>query len=426
MKDELHRAIDAVWRIESAKIVASVTRIVRDVALAEELAQDALIAALEHWPVDGMPEKPGAWLMTTARHRALDWLRQDALHRARQEELGADADARGDHVEPDFSDALDGTDHIEDDLLRLIFTACHPVLPREAQLALTLKVVAGLSTAEIARAFLTPESTIAQRIVRAKRSLSAARVPFEVPRGEALSQRLASVLSVIYLIFNEGYAASAGDDWMRPILCEEALRLARTLSALMPKDSEVLGLLALLEIQASRTAARIDADGQPVLLLDQNRSRWDRLLIHRGLTALDAARLCRIEPGPYELQAAIAACHARARTPDDTNWRQIVMHYDELARLTQSPVVLLNRAVAVGMAECPQAALELVDGLASEPALQRYHLLGTVRGDLLFKLSRFEETALEFERAAALTQNTRERQILLERADAAKRKQNAQ
>jgi RNA polymerase sigma factor (sigma-70 family) len=415
-----HRAIDAVWRIESARIVAGVARLVRDVGLAEELAQDALVAALEHWPVDGLPDNPGAWLMATAKHRALDRLRQQALHARKHEEMGHELDARQAHVVPDFVDALDAArqDDIGDDLLRLIFTACHPVLGTEARVALTLRLLGGLSTDEIARAFLLPEPTIAQRIVRAKRTLGAARVPFEVPGADERAPRLASVLEVIYLVFNEGYAATAGDDWMRPALCDEALRLGRTLAGLMPGDAEVLGLVALLEIQASRTAARTGADGHPVLLLEQDRSRWDPLLIRRGLAALARAEALSPVPGPYTLQAAIAACHARARVADQTDWAQIVALYDALARAVPSPVVELNRAVAVGMASGPAAALDLVDTLAADPALARYHWLPSVRGDLLAKLGRAEEARAEFERAAGMTRNLRERELLQRRAAA--------
>jgi RNA polymerase sigma factor (sigma-70 family) len=418
MARDLDRTIDAVWRIESHRIIGAVARLVRDVGLAEELAQDALVSALEHWPKDGVPDNPAAWLMTTARHRALDWLRQAALHQRRQQELGADADARGDHVVPDFSDALDDRDDIGDDVLRLIFTACHPVLSQEAQVALTLRLLGGLSTAEIARAFLAPEPTIAQRIVRAKRSLSAAKVPFEVPRGEALGERVAAVLEVIYLIFNEGYSASAGDDWMRPALCEEALRLGRMLAQRMDRDAEVHGLLALMEIQASRLRARVDAEGRPILLLDQDRSRWDQLLIGRGLTALAQADALGGGRGPYALQAAIAACHARATTAAATDWRAIVGLYDALLQCTPSPVVALNRAVAIGMAHGPAAALPLVDALATQPPMDRYHLLHAVRADLLDKLQRPAEARLAFERAASLTANAREQAVLRERARA--------
>jgi RNA polymerase sigma factor (sigma-70 family) len=416
MARELHRTIDAVWRIESARIVGAVARMVRDVGLAEELAQDALVAALEHWPADGIPDKPGAWLMATAKNRALDRLRQQALHLRKHEELAADADARGDHVVPDFSDALDEVDDIGDDLLRLVFVACHPVLSREAQVALTLRLLGGLTTAEIARAFLQPEPTIAQRIVRAKRTLSEARVPFEVPRGDALAPRLAAVLEVTYLIFNEGYSATAGDDWMRPALCDEALRLGRILAQLAPQMSEVHGLVALMEIQASRTRARTDATGQPILLLEQDRSRWDHLLIGRGLAALERAAALGGERGAYQLQAAIAACHARARTAAETDWQRIVALYDALAQRMPSPVVGLNRAVAVGMAFGPAVALPLVDALAADKQLERYHLLYAVQADLLVKLGRLGEARQAFERAAALTRNTRERELLQARA----------
>ena len=421
MADDLqrvHRTIDAVWRIESAKIIGAVARLVRDVGLAEELAQDALVAALEHWPQGGVPDNPAAWLMATAKNRALDRLRQHTLHQRKQQELGADADARGDHVVPDFSDALDAADHIDDDLLRLVFTACHPVLTKDAQVALTLRLLGGLSTAEIARAFLTPEPTIAQRIVRAKRTLTAARVPFEQPRADTLAPRLNAVLEVVYLIFNEGYAATSGSDWMRPALCDEALRLGRMLAQLAPQHSEVHGLVALMEIQASRTRARVDAGGRPILLLEQDRSRWDQLLIGRGLAALAQAAALGGEAGPYELQAAIAACHARARTAAATDWTQIVACYDALAQRMPSPVVELNRAVAVGMAFGPEVALPLVDALAASPQLERYHLLSAVRADLLSKLGRQDEARLAFERAAALTLNERERALLLERARA--------
>ena len=419
MARDLHRTIDAVWRMESARIIGALARRVRDVGLAEELAQDALVAALEHWPRDGIPDNPGAWLMATAKNRALDRLRQLTLHHAKQQELGADADARGDHVVPDFSDALDDADDIGDDLLRLVFTACHPVLSREAQVALTLKLLAGMSTAEIARAFLQPEATIAQRIVRAKRTLGDARVPFEVPRGDALQDRLAAVLQVTYLIFNEGYSATAGDDWTRPALCDEALRLGRILAQLSPHTAEVHGLVALMEIQASRLRARLDADGKPILLMAQDRGRWDRLLIGRGLAALALAERLGGEPGPYRLQAAIAACHARARTPEATDWPRIVALYGELMACTPSPVVELNRAVAVSMASGPAAALLLVDGLMTDGHLARYHLLHAARGDFLARLDRLEEARAEFERAAAMTANEREKALLLERARAA-------
>jgi len=420
----LHRRIEAVWRIEAAKVIGVVARMVRDVGTAEDLAQEALIAALEHWPADGVPNNPGAWLMTTAKNRALDWLRQRALHERKQEELGADADARGDHVVPDFSDALDAArEDYGDDLLRLVFAACHPVLPREGQLALTLRLLGGLTTAEIARAFVVPEPTVAQRIVRAKRTLSEAGVPFEVPRGEALATRLTVVLEVIYLLFNEGYAATAGDDWMRPALCEEALRLGRVLAVLAPAEPEVHGLVALMEIQASRTRARTDAMGRPILLLAQDRGRWDRLLIGRGLAAL--ARAASLQGGdeagggPYALQAAIAACHARAPVAEGTDWARIVSLYDRLLDRQPSPVVALNRAVAVGMAHGPATALPLVEALVPLPQMQRYHLLHAVLGDLLAKLGRGAEARQAFERAAELTNNERERGLLLDRARAA-------
>ncbi len=416
MARDVHRTIDAVWRMESARIIGALARRLRDVGLAEEMAQDALVAALEHWPRDGVPDNPGAWLMATAKNRALDRLRQLNLHRVKQQELGADADARGDHVVPDFSDSLDDADAIGDDLLRLVFTACHPVLSREAQVALTLKLLAGMSTAEIARAFLQPETTIAQRIVRAKRTLGDARVPFEVPRGAALEVRLASVLEVVYLIFNEGYSATAGDDWTRPALCDEALRLGRSLAQLAPDIAEVHGLLALMEIQASRMGARLDAQGKPILLMAQDRSRWDPLLIGRGLAGLARAEQFDGDIGPYQLQAAIAACHARAHTPEATDWPLIVALYGDLMQCTPSPVVELNRAVAVSMASGPAAALLLVDGLVTDGHLARYHLLHAARGDLLSRLDRNDEARLEFERAAAMTANEREKALLLERA----------
>jgi len=414
-----HRAIEAVWRIESARIIASLARMVC-VGLAEELAQDALVAALEHWPGAGVPDNPGAWLMATAKNRALDRLRRDGLQARKHEQIGHDLEAQQALVVPDFVDALGAAreDDIGDDLLRLIFTACHPVLSTDARVALTLRLLGGLTTDEIARAFLLPEPTIAQRIVRAKRTLAAARVPFEVPRADALAPRLASVLEVIYLVFNEGYAATVGGDWMRPALCEEALRLGRILAELTPNEPEVHGLVALMEIQASRTAARIDAAGRPVLLLDQNRARWDRLLIRRGLAALERAEALGGALGPYALQAAIAACHARANTAQQTDWARIAALYDALAELAPSPVVELNRAVAVGMAFGPAAGLEIVDALASEPSLENYHWLPSVRGDLLAKLGRLDEARVAFERAAALTRNARERELLLERAQA--------
>jgi RNA polymerase sigma factor (sigma-70 family) len=421
MSVEVHGAIDAVWRLERPKIIAVLARMVRDVGLAEDLAQDALVAALEHWPTEGVPDKPAAWLMATAKHRALDRLRQASLHARKQEELGADADARGDHVVPDIVEAIEAAegDDIGDDLLRLVFTSCHPVLSPDARVALTLKLLCGLSTDEIARAFLAPEPTIAQRIVRAKRTLAAAKVPFEVPRADALPERLASVLEVIYLVFNEGYAATSGGDWMRPALCDEALRLGRVLATLMPEHGEVLGLLALMEVQASRTAARTDANGHPVLLLEQDRRRWDRLLIRRGLALLERAEALAAGQGglgPYALQAAIAACHARAATADATDWPRIVALYDALAQGQPSPVIELNRAVAVGMAFGPAAALEIVDALAAEPVLVRYHLLPSVRGDLLAKLGRHDEARAEFLRAASMTANEREQKVLLQRA----------
>ncbi|WP_060858638.1 RNA polymerase sigma factor [Caballeronia sordidicola] len=404
--------------MEAAKVIAVVTRMVRDVALAEEFAQDALIAALEHWPVDGVPDNPGAWLMTTAKHRALDRLRQDALHERKHQELGLDMDAREEHVTPDFVDALDAAreDDIGDDLLRLVFTACHPVLSLDARVALTLRLLGGLTTDEIARAFLQPEPTIAQRIVRAKRTLSAARVPFEVPNAEARAARLASVLEVIYLIFNEGYSATAGDDWMRPSLCDDALRLGRILAGLAPGESEVHGLVALMEIQASRIHARTDASGRAILLMDQDRSRWDPLLIRRGLAALERSEALDGLRGPYALQGALAACHARAPRAEDTDWAQIVALYDALSVVAPSPVVELNRAVAVGMAFGAAAGLEIVERLERDAALANYHWLPSVKGDLLARLGRFEEARTEFERAAAMTRNARERELLLERA----------
>jgi RNA polymerase sigma-70 factor, ECF subfamily len=410
------RAIEAVWRIESPRLIAGLARIVRDVGLAEDLAQDALVAALERWPETGVPEKPGAWLMATAKNRAIDMLRRRGLAERKHGEI-VSAGETGPTVEEELVAAID--DDIGDDLLRLVFTACHPVLPKDARLALTLRLLGGLSTDEIARAFLTPEATVAQRIVRAKRTLADAGVPFEVPRGTQLAERLASVLEVIYLIFNEGYVATAGDDLMRPDLCEEALRLGRILAELAPKESEVHGLVALMEIQASRSAARVGPSGEPVLLLDQDRARWDRVLIGRGLAALERAeRLVVGENGPYVLQAAIAACHARARSAAETDWPKIAALYTELTRRLPSPVVQLNRAVAVGMASGPAAALELVDSLTAEPSLAGYHLLPSVRGDLLFKLGRFDEARAEFERAATLTRNVREQKLLTERAAA--------
>jgi RNA polymerase sigma factor (sigma-70 family) len=414
MAQDTHRTIEAVWRMESAKITGAVARMVRDLGLAEELAQDALVAALEHWPKSGIPDNPAAWLMATARNRALDRLRHHQLQERKHEELGHEMEALGQTVVPDFVDALD--DDIGDDLLRLLFTACHPVLSTEARTALTLRVLGGLSTDEIARAFLVSEATVAQRIVRAKRSLSEARVPCEVPRGAERAARLGSVLEVIYLIFNEGYSATAGDDWMRPALCEDALRLGRILAELMPGEPEVHGLVALMEIQASRAAARVGAGGEPVLLLEQNRARWDTLLIRRGLSALERANQLGGTLGPYALQAAIAACHARARQAEDTDWPRIAALYDALAQLAPSPVVELNRAVAVAMAFGPAAGLELADALVDVPALRGYHLLPSVRADLLAKLGRFDEASAEWTRAASLTRNARERALLLERA----------
>ncbi|MDM0055116.1 RNA polymerase sigma factor [Variovorax fucosicus] len=409
-----HGAIDAVWRIESAKIIAGLARIVRDVGLAEELAQDALVAALEKWPSTGVPDNPGAWLMAAAKYRALDELRRRKLLERKHEEYGHELVAREAHFVVDAHEALD--DDVGDDLLRLVFTACHPVLSPDARVALTLRLLGGLTTDEIARAFLVPEPTIGQRIVRAKRTLAETRVPFEVPRAAELPSRLASVLEVIYLVFNEGYAATAGDDWMRPTLCDEALRLGRVLAELMPGEPEVHGLVALMEIQASRTAARVDAQGVPILLLAQNRARWDRLLIGRGLTALARAEALGGALGPYALQGAIAACHARARTAEATDWARIAALYDALAQLMPSPVVALNRAVAVSMAFGPAAGLEIVDALVADGALQGYHLLPSVRGDLLAKLGRTAEACAHFKAAAALTRNARERALLLERA----------
>lgn len=413
-----HRAIEAVWRIESAKVIAGVARIVRDVALAEEFAQDALVAALERWSETGVPDNPGAWLMTTAKNRAFDRLRQEALHARKHEELGRELDALEMHVVPDFVDALDAAreDDIGDDLLRLVFTACHPVLSLDARVALTLRLIGGLTTDEIARAFLVAEPTIAQRIVRAKRTLSAARVPFEVPKADARAARLSSVLEVIYLIFNEGYAATAGDDLLRPALCEDALRLGRILAGLAPDESEVHGLVALMEIQASRMRSRVDGEGRPVLLPDQDRSRWDPLLIRRGLAALRRSEALRGARGVYALQAALAACHARAPSADATDWPMIVALYDALQQVAPSPVVELNRAVAIGMAFGPQAALDIADSLAAQPTLAHYHWLPSVRADLLAKLGRRDEARAEFERAAAMTRNAREREFLLGRA----------
>jgi len=450
---DTHRAIDAVWRIESPRLIAGLARIVRDVGVAEDLAQDALVAALEQWPRSGVPDNPGAWLMATAKHRAIDHFRRNTRLERKHEELGREnviqkIGARevraGEDQMKDLEASFD--DDVGDDLLRLMFVACHPLLSTEARVALTLRLLGGLATDEIARAFLVPEPTIAQRIVRAKRTLAEARVPFEVPRSEELAGRLSSVLAVIYLVFNEGYSATAGDDWMRPSLCEEALRLGRVLAELAPQEPEVHGLVALMEIQASRSRARIGPSGEPILLNDQNRAHWDQLLIRRGLAALERAEKLRAEKlgartrraeklreetpdaktlgiaqGPYALQAAIAACHARARTPDETAWPRIAMLYDSLAQLTPSPVVELNRAVAVAMAFGPAEGLKLVDALISARSLENYHLLPSVRGDFLFKLNRYDEARAEFERAASLTRNTRERELLLERAAACMR-----
>jgi RNA polymerase sigma-70 factor, ECF subfamily len=413
---ETHRAIDAVWRIESAKLIAGLARIVRDVGLAEDLAQDALVAALERWPESGVPDNPGAWLMATAKHRAIDRLRRDKLLERKHAQLTHELEAQLERAVPDLDAALD--DHVGDDLLRLVFIACHPVLSTEARVALTLRLLGGLTTDEIARAFLVPEPTIAQRIVRAKRTLAEREAEFEVPRGADFTARLSSVLQVIYLVFNEGYSATAGDDWLRPALCEDALRLGRILAELVPREAEVHGLVALMEIHASRARARTGPGGEPILLLDQDRARWDHLLIGRGLAALERAERLGGSLGPYALQGAIAACHARARTASETDWARIASLYDALAERAPSPIVELNRAVAVGMAEGPAAGLALVDALADEPALERYHLLPSVRGDLLAKLGRHDEARVEFERAASLTRNARERGLLLLRARA--------
>ena len=430
-----HRAIEAVWRIESAKIIASLARMLRDVGLAEELAQDALVIALERWPDAGVPDNPAAWLMAAAKRRALDWLRRSQMLERKHQELGPEIELQHEIATEEFAAAVDeaidagrrgqslveieSEAEVSDNLLRLIFTSCHPVLSSEARVALTLRLLGGLTTDEIARAFLVPEATVAQRIVRAKRSLTEANVPFELPRGDALGERLSSVLAVLYLIFNEGYAATAGHDWMRPMLCEEALRLGRILTELMPQEPEVHGLVALMEIQASRTRARTSPNGEPILLLEQNRARWDQLLIGRGLAALERAgnlsHAQGVHNGPYTLQAAIAACHARARTAAETDWVRIAAIYEVLAQLTPSPVVELNRAVAVSMAYGPDAGLEIVDALIDEPSLKSYHLLPSVRGDFLYRLGRMAEAGEEFRRAAELTRNARERELLLER-----------
>ena len=410
---DTNRAIEAIWRIEQARLIAGLTRIVRDVGVAEELAQDALVAALEQWPKSGIPDNPGAWLMATAKHRAIDRFRRNKLAERKHDALGYELELEQD-APPDPDEALD--EDIGDDLLRLVFAACHPVLSTEAQIALTLRLIGGLTTEEIARAFLVPEPTIAQRIVRAKRMLAEKRVPFEVPYGDERSTRLSSVLSILYLIFNEGYAATAGDDWIRPQLCEEALRMGRILASLAPEEPEVHGLVALMEIQASQLGARAGPSGEPILLLEQNRVRWDQLLIRRGLAALERAEALGKASGPYVFQAAIAACHVRAKRAEDTDWARIVGLYGALAEISPSPVVELNRAVALAMLFGPTAGLEIVDALGSEPALKTYHLLPSVRGDLLKKLGRFDEARAEFERAASLTRNERERKLLLDRA----------
>jgi RNA polymerase sigma factor (sigma-70 family) len=410
---DAHQAIDAVWRIESPRLIAGLARMVRDIGVAEDLAQDALVAALEQWPESGVPRNPGAWLMAAAKHRAIDLFRRHKLLERKHAEIGHELEER-ERTVPDLESAID--DDVGDDLLRLMFTACHPVLATEARVALTLRLLGGLTTAEIARAFLVSEPTIAQRLVRAKRTLAKEQVPFEVPRGPARAARLSSVLEVIYLVFNEGYTATEGDDWMRPALCEDALRLGRVLAELAPAEPEVHGLVALMEIQASRSKARVGPAGEPILLLDQNRALWDRLLIRRGLAALERAGQLGGTEGPYVLQAAIAACHARALNPEQTDWQRIAQLYERLAAVAPSPVVELNRAVAVGMAFGPRAGLELVDALKGEPSLQAYHLLSGVRGDLLAKVGRLDEARAEFERAASLTRNARERQLLLDRA----------
>jgi RNA polymerase sigma factor (sigma-70 family) len=412
---DTHLAIDAVWRIESPKLIASLARIVRDVGVAEDLAQDALVAALERWPQSGVPDNPGAWLMASAKHRAIDYFRRNARVERKHEELGHEF-AEKEMAVPDFEAALD--DSVGDDLLRLIFISCHPVLPTEGRIALTLRLLGGLTIEEIARAFLVPEPTVAQRIVRSKRTLAEKHVPFEVPRGDELAARLSSVLAVIYLVFNEGYSATAGDDWLRPAVCDDALRLGRILAELVPQQPEVHGLVALMEIQASRSRARVDPAGEPVLLFDQNRAEWDQLLIRRGLAALAQAEKLGGSPGPYLLQAEIAACHARARTAEETDWPRILSLYESLSRVAPSPIVDLNRAVAISMAVGPGAGLEVVDALTAEGSLENYHLLPSVRGDLLKKLGRLDEARVEFGRAASLTRNARERHLLLARARA--------
>ena len=411
---DTHRTIDAVWRIESARLIAGLTRVTRDVGLAEDLAQDALLAALEQWPTSGVPDNPGAWLMAIGKRRAIDVMRRGPMLDRKHAELGAELEAKQESPEPDLAEALD--DHVGDDLLRLVFSACHPVLSTEARVALTLRLLGGLTTDEIARAFLVPESTIAQRIVRAKRTLSDRKVPFEVPRGEELAARVSSVLEVIYLIFNEGYSATSGEDWVRPELCQDALRLGRIVAELTPNEPEVHGLVALMEVQASRLRARVGPSGEPIVLLDQNRAKWDHVLIRRGLAALARAETLGGALGPFALQAAIAACHARARTAEETDWNRIATLYQSLGEITPSPIVELNRAVAVSMARGPAAGLELVDALTSEPSLANYHLLPSVRGDFLRKLGRFAEARVELERAASLTRNARERELLLQRA----------
>jgi RNA polymerase sigma-70 factor (ECF subfamily) len=411
---DTHKAIDAVWRIESAKLIAGLTRITRDVGLAEDLAGDALVAALEQWPKSGVPDNPGAWLMAIGKRRAIDVMRRNPMMDRKHAELGHELESKQASPEPELAEALD--DHVGDDLLRLVFISCHPVLSTEARVALTLRLLGGLTTDEIARAFLVPESTVAQRIVRAKRTLSDAKVPFEVPRGPELAARVSSVLEVIYLIFNEGYSATSGEDWVRPGLCQDALRLGRIVAELAPNEAEVHGLVSLMEIQASRLRARVGPSGEPIVLLDQNRAKWDHVLIRRGLAALARAEALGGARGPFALQAAIAACHARARTADETDWRRIASLYEELAEVTPSPIVELNRAVALSMAFGPAAGLALVDTLTSEPTLANYHLLPSVRGDFLRKLGRFDEARIELERAASLTRNARERALLLERA----------